>query len=306
MSRKRITKSSRKNQKASKEYAILGILILAIVVVLFRGKGSEPTRMAAEAPLAMESGKRQEVQVLSNNQPTVDILKYQEELNRERARFAQARELGLKALPLKNRGDKVTIPISFVPEKVWCQGGDLDTMKYASRNDRAKDFLITLEGIDRGGKNPFVRVSLDELYKGANFNFTIPKPKEATAYGLYICTDSRKENSCQRKSMQTHSKLSEQLAENPDKTRAEDRVFFFQNLVIDGRSVETYRTDDFSHDFQKSVSGHLTKKGLSASEIQTAWKTNSTLKSAPVDIRKNRIVLSLPYNDPRCLQGTAR
>jgi hypothetical protein len=76
--------------------------------------------------------------------------------------------------------------------------------------------------------------------------------------------------------------------------------------VIDGRSVETYRTDDFSHDFQKSVSGHLTKKGLSASEIQTAWKTNSTLKSAPVDIRKNRIVLSLPYNDPRCLQGTAR
>jgi hypothetical protein len=306
MSRKRITKSSRKSQKVSTEYAILGILALAIVFVLFRGKASEPTRMAAEAPPLQESGKAQHVEVLSNSQPPVDVRKYQAELNRERASFAQARELGLNTMPLKNRGDTVTIPVAFVPEKVWCQGGDLDTMKYASKNDRAKDFLITLEGIDRGGKNPFVRVSLDQLYKGANFNFTIPRPKEATAYGLFICTDSRKENSCQRKSMQTHAQLSEQLAENPEKTRAEDRVFFFQNLVIDGRTVETYRTDNFSQDFQRSISGHLTKKGLSASEIQTAWKTNSTLKSAPVQMRKDRIVLSLPYNDPRCLQGKTR
>lgn len=305
MTRKRIRKTNRKSQKLPTEYILLGVLGLGIVFVLSRGEGDDSVQMAAETPPIMEE-KGSQVQILANNQPALDVRKYQEELNRQRAQSAQARELGLKSLPLKNQGDTVTIPLSFVPEKVWCQGGDLDTMKYASKNDRAKDFIITLEGIDRGGKNPFVRTSLDDLYKGGSFSFTIPRPKEATAYGLYICTDSRKENSCQRKSMQTHARLSEQLAENPDKTRAEDRIFFFQNLVIDGKTVEAYRTDDFSNEFQKSISGHLNRKGLSASEVQTAWKTNSILKSAPVDIRKDRIVLSLPYNDPRCVKGKGR
>jgi hypothetical protein len=305
MVQKRRKKTDRKTRQASSEYILLGFLGLAIAAVLFRGRSSDEMQMAAEAPPAVE-GKSTQVQVLANNQPMVDVRKYQEELNRERAQFARARELGLKSLPLKNQGETLTIPLSFVPEKVWCQGGDLDTMKYSAKNDRAKDFIITLEGINRGGKNPFIRTSLEELYKGVNTSFTIPKPKEATAYGLYICSDSRKENSCQQKTMQSHAKLSEQLAENPAKAKTDDRIFFFQNLVIDGRSIEAYRTDDFSQEFQRSISNHLVRKGLSASEVQAAWKANSTLKSAPVDIRKDRIVLRLPYNDPRCIQPKGR
>jgi hypothetical protein len=106
--------------------------------------------------------------------------------------------------------------------------------------------------------------------------------------------------------MLSHAKLSEQLAENPEKARSEDRVFFFQNLVVDGRTVEAYRTDDLSNEFQRTITGHLTKKGLSASEVQKAIKTNLTLKSAPADIHKDRIVLKLPYNDPRCVQTKGR
>jgi hypothetical protein len=302
---KRKSPSRRKNQKIPTEYILLGVLALGIAFYIYRSKGTEATQMAAEAPVH-QPGKANQVQLLTSNQPPVDVRKYQEDLNRERAQFARARELGLKSLPLKNQGDTITIPLSFVPEKVWCQGGDLDTMKYASRNEYAKDFIITLEGIDRGGKNPFLRTSLDELQKGVNASFTIPRPKEANAYGVYICTDTRKDNSCQRKSMLSHAKLSEQLAENPEKARGEDRVFFFQNLVIDGKSVEAYRTDDLSSEFQKTITGHLTKKGLSASEVQNAIKTNLTLKSAPADIRKNRIVMSLPYNDPRCIQTKGR
>lgn len=305
MAGKRRTSSRTQNQKIPKEYILIGVLGLGAAFFIYRSRGTEPTHMAAEAPV-QPSAKGNQVQVLANNQPPVDVKKYQEDLNRERAQFARARELGLKTLPLKNQGDTITIPLSFVPEKVWCQGGDLDTMKYASRNEHAKDFIITLEGIDRGGKNPFLRTSLDELQKGVNASFTIPRPKEATAFGVYICTDTRKDNSCQRKSMLSHAKLSEQLAENPDKARGEDRVFFFQNLVIDGKSVEAYRTDDLSNEFQKTITGHLTKKGLSASEVQKAIKTNLTLKSAPPDIRKDRIVMSLPYNDPRCVQTKGR
>lgn len=302
---KRKAPSRRKNQKIPTEYILLGVLALGIAFYIYRSKGTEATHMAAEATL-QQPGKGNQVQVLTSNQPPVDVRKYQEDLNRERAQFARARELGLKSLPLKNQGDTITIPLSFVPEKVWCQGGDLDTMKYASRNEYAKDFIITLEGIDGGGKNPFIRTSLNELQKGVNASFTIPRPKEATAYGVYICSDSRKDNSCQRKSMMGHAKLSEQLAENPEKARSEDRVFFFQNLVIDGKSIEAYRTDDLSNEFQRTITDHLTNKGLSASKVQAAVKTNLILKSAPADIRKDRIILSLPYNDPRCVQTRAR
>lgn len=306
MAGKRLSKSSKKKKQFPKEYLLLGVLVLGGVFLFIRGKGApDSTSMPAESTPGT-GGKSTQVQVLANNQPTVDVRKYQDDLNRERAQSAQIRELGLKSMPLKTQGDTVSIPLVFEPTKVWCQGGDLDTMKYASKNDRAKDFLISLEGLGRGGKNPFVRTSLEELYKGATYTFTIPKPKQATAYGLYICTDSRKENTCQRKSMETHAKLSERLAENPDKVRAEDRVFYFQNLVIDGKNVEAYRTDDLSNGFQRSITGHLSKKGLSASEVQTALKTNSTIKSSPLDIRKGKIVLSLPYNDPRCIQGQAK
>ncbi|HET9238490.1 MAG TPA: hypothetical protein VFO10_14615 [Oligoflexus sp.] len=305
MAGKRRTVSKRKNQKIPNEYILVGVVGVVAAFFVYRSHGTEPTHMAAEAPVH-SSEKGTQVQVLASNQPTVDVKKYQEDLNRERAQFARARELGLKSLPLKNQGDTITIPLSFVPEKVWCQGGDLDTMKYASRNEQAKDFIITLEGIDRGGKNPFMRTSLDELQKGLNASFTIPRPKEATSYGVYICSDSRKDNSCQRKGMLSHAKLSEQLAENPERARGEDRVFFFQNLVIDGKTVEAYRTDDLSNEFQRTITGHLTKKGLSASDVQKAIKTNLTLKSAPADIRKDRIVFSLPYNDPRCIQPKGR
>ncbi|WP_141731962.1 hypothetical protein [Oligoflexus tunisiensis] len=301
MARKRINSSQRRKQRIPTSYGVLGVLTLAIILMLVRGN-NKPESMSLSAEVPVSNARDASASMVSSQPSSVDVRQYQEELNRQRAQSAQARELGLKTLPLKPRGDTISIPLSFVPQKIWCQGGDLDTIKYATKNDRAKDLLITLEGIDRGGKNPFVRTSLQQLTQGANYTFTLPRPSEATAYGLYICSDSQKENSCQRKNLQTHASLSEQLAENPDAARAADRIFFFQNLVIDGSRVEAWRTDDFSHEFQRSISNHLLKKGLSASEVQTAWKTSSTLKSAPIAIRKDRIVLSLPYNDPRCLQ----
>jgi hypothetical protein len=304
MTRKLKNPSKSRQSRIPGSYLALGALALVVVLALTR-ENSKPEYLSVEVDTPTRGARAEAVPPLSNQSPTPDVRKYQEELNRQRAQLAQARELGLKSLPLKPQGDTISIPLSFIPQKLWCQGGDLDTIKYATKNHRARDLLITLEGLDRGGKNPFVRTSLQQLSKGVNFTFTLPRPREATAYGLYICSDSQKENSCQRKNLQSHASLSDQLAENPDKARAADRIFFFQNLVIDKSRVESWRTDDFSQEFQRSISSHLLKKGLSAADVQTAWTINSTLKSAPLTIRKDRIVLSLPYNDPRCLQSRA-
>ncbi|MDQ3230196.1 MAG: hypothetical protein M3Q07_00100, partial [Pseudobdellovibrionaceae bacterium] len=244
MARNRPAKTGSRKQKISTEYLLLGVLMIGIAFVILRGKNTTIS-MQAETPPAVE-GQVNPVQVLPSHQSPVDVRKYQDELNQQRAQFAQARSLGLKSMPLKNQGDTVTIPLVFAPNKVWCQGGDLDTMRYGAKSDTNKEFLITLEAIGRGGKNPFVRTSLKELQKGVSYSFTIPKPKDTTAYGVYICTDGRKENSCQRKGIETHSQASTELAEDPNKARSEDRVFFFQNLVIDSKKVEAYRTDDFS------------------------------------------------------------
>ncbi len=287
------------------EHLLLGALFLGLGFYWLKGRNAVHPMPAETAPKGESAvTKGSQVEILSNSDSKLDTKKYQEELNRSRAQFARARALGLKSLEFKDSGDTVSIPLIFSPKKIWCQGGDLDTMRYAAKAETSKEFVISLEAIGRPGKHPFVRVSLKELYAGLKYTFSVPRPKESIAYGLFICSDNKQDNSCQRKNAKTHAELSAQLAQDPNRAKSIDQIFYFQNLILDAKKLESYRSNEFGADFQKSIGSHLNKKGINAADFQTAWKLNSTIKSSPSDIRAGKIVLSLPYNDPRCTLGT--
>ncbi len=310
MSRKGTSKKSSKAKGEPSfvmEYVLLGSVVLGLGYYFFKGKANHPQSLSAEsAPETTSPTQGAQIQVLNSSEAQVDVKKYQEELNQQRVQFAQMRILGIKSLNLKGKGDTVSIPLVFAPKKMWCQGGDLDTMRYAAKSLKNKDFLITLETIGRPGKNPYVRTSLNQLYAGLSYTFTVPRPKGSTAYGVYICQDSKQENTCQKKLVETHAEISDSLAQQGDGAKNQDRVFFFQNLIVDNKKVETYRTNDFGSEFQKSINSHLVgKRGVNPADFQTAWNLNKTIKSAPTDVRAGKIILSLPYNDPRCLSAGA-
>jgi|GEM_PF-4790544 len=151
MSRKGTSKKSSKAKTAASfrlEYILLGSVVLGLGYYFLKRKTSNPQSLSAES--AQETPpptQAAQVQILNSAEAQVVVKKYQEELNQQRAQFAQIRMLGIKSLNLKGKGDTVSIPLVFAPKKIWCQGGDLDTMRYAAKSDKNKDFLITLETI---------------------------------------------------------------------------------------------------------------------------------------------------------------
>ena len=51
--------------------------------------------------------------------------------------------------------------------------------------------------------------------------------------------------------------------------------------------------------FQQNL---VNKQGISQADFKTAWEMNLAMKSTPADIKVGKIILSLPYNDPRCTE----
>lgn len=229
-----------------------------------------------------------------------DSKAYKDEITQMRAQFAARTMLGLKSLDLKEESGLVRIPFQLIPSKVWCQGGDLDTMKYASRDLGANEILISLEP-SSGGKGDSLRTSVAALYKGIEHTFKLQPGNGTQSYGLYICSDSKNGTSCKDKIVKTHAEISKEASLANDAAK-KDYLFYYQHVLLARNNLEVYRSDDTSDEFKKSIETYLNEqKDISSSEIQTAWKIASVMRSTSPDVKDDRLQLTLPYNDPRCM-----
>lgn len=277
------------------------LVVVAVVGLGFIALKIRPKKMTSKAP-AREASVADEPAIqelpLEDIKPH-DSKAYKEEVARKRVRFAARALLGLKSLELKETDGFLNIPFVFTPEKVWCQGGDLDTMKFVSKNIVANDILISLEpsGNEKGDS---LRTSVAALYKGLEYTFKV-KPGSARSYGLYICSDTKNEKSCKNKTLKTHEAMTNEVSA-ADGSAKDDYIFYFQHVVFDKNSLEVYRSNDASDEFKKSIETYLTKqKSIDTHEFQTAWKVSKVIRSNSADVEDGRLHLILPYNDPRCM-----
>lgn len=294
-------KSGGPGKLKTEQILIVGAALVIGYLVL--RTGSKKASLKSSAPEAVAPDETPQVAIIKqpkaydSNADKVDVA-------RARARFAARNVLGLKSLELKEKDGLLEIPFVFTPRKVWCQGGDLDTMKYAATNVAANEILISLEPSD-GGKGDFVRTSVADLYKGVEHTFQV-KAGGSQSFGLYICSDSKNAKSCKNKAVKSHADISKEAANAKDSEK-NDYVFFFQHVVFDKNSLEVYRANDISESFKKSVAEYLTtQKDIDPSEFEKAWKVSKVMRSASADVQEGRLQLSLPYNDPRCMNRDAK
>lgn len=280
---------------AWRKFAILVCVVGGGAFVLMQRKPAVPAP-AQGRPVQALASKERATSVTSVSQ-------VQDDLNRKRVQFIKDRELGVMTLDLGPSGQTLILPLIVSPTKYWCQAGDLDTMRYASKKGDENDFVIALERLGQKGGSAFVRTSLNQLSQGLTFSFKIPRPSEAALYGLSICQDSEQSNSCEGKKVLAHGALSDRLAQNPNPVQRQDQAFYFQSLVIDKKSIEIYRMDDQGSRFQKTLDGRLSEKGIDAAQIRRSWEMNTLLKSLPLAIQERSLVIKLAYNDPTCVNG---
>lgn len=277
------------------------LIAAAIVAFVFLAIRVRKTQMVQAAKPEVEE-KIDSAPVLLDNKATDNFNKdaYERELIQYRKKVHNIRALGLKSLTLTKVKGKVSIPFEFVPKKVWCQGGDIDTIRYATSKTSAKEVLIALETMGSNKVSETLRVSVDNLVAGFEHTFLLDGGVGDKSLSLSICTDRKKTNSCKKANVIDQNTLNNTLGANFNQTD-KDYLFYFQHLIYNGESVQTYRSDMFHSDFKKKLSGFLEKADVDKDESDRAWKLNRTIKSNPVDIVKGKIVLSLPYNDPRCM-----
>lgn len=280
------------------------LAIAAVIIVLgfliFRKRSSQ---LAAPAYKANVASTDTGTAILSEeNGEKFDKAAYAQDVLSMRKKAFAARALGLKTLSLTKTKGKVAIPFEFIPRKVWCQGGDLDTIKYAVTKQNSKEVLISLESLSGDSVSEGLHVSHENFIKGFSHTFMVKDSSSLKSLSLSICTDRKKSGSCKKAQVMSQAKLNSALGEKSNQLAGEF-LFYFQHLLFNGDTVQAYRSDVFDAHYKKSLASYLDKVDVSKDEVQKAWKLNNTIKSNPLDVRGGKIVLSLPYNDPRCAPG---
>lgn len=287
------------SRKIKAEHMLIAAAVVVLGMIAFKMRSKKMASKATTAEVDLPS-EGTPLQGLYQAEPTAyDSKAYKAEVAQMRAQFAAKTMLGLESMELKEENGLIRIPSQFIPRMVWCQGGDLDTMKYASKDVGADEFLISLEP-NNGGKGDSLRTNLAALYKGIEHTFKV-KPRSARSYGLYICSDSKNAASCKDKTLKTHAEIGKEAAQAKDSAR-KDYIFYYQHVLLDKNNLEVYKSNNTSEEFKKSIENYLRKrKGIDTAEFQTAWKVSNVMRSASPDVRDGRLRLTLPYNDPRCM-----
>lgn len=275
-----------------------GLVVLGLIVLKGRSSNTpsppppQKAELQAMAPLPLDAEVSERL----------DPKEKQAALDKARALGAMYSYLGVSTLRLNVKDDRLQIPIHFKPEKLWCRGGDIDTMKHASDDLGAPNILISLEPLGEG-KGDFVRTNVLNFYKEFEQVFQIKEAAASQGLGLYICSDSKNQNSCKGKPVRSHEAMSKELAAAGSRSEGKpDYLLYFQPITISEKNLETYKIDDFSEDFQASMKGYLKRqKGIDEANAQTAWNLSRAMRSLPAKILDERIVVTLSHNDPQCM-----
>lgn len=300
------TDRSRSSSGSPKKKAYVFATLAAIGVLYFLTLDPNTindTKMTAKPPTeAAPSAKAPStpVEVL----PEVSEPKQSPEtLRRLRDRAFNDRELGIKGLKVAVNDGVLTIPLNFTAEKQWCRGGDLDTVKFMTQDMMKDDFLISIESLTGKTRGDRIRVSANTLYSGVARDFKIPLKNNPESLGLFICKDAEKKNTCRGKELKSHGELSNLFASSKtkDAAAAKDFQIYFQNFVVKDGELLTYDNSNITQEHTGKLKGQLSKEyNLSGKDFNAALEINKVLRSVPAKIEGKTIMLSLPYNDPRC------
>ncbi len=146
----------------------------------------------------------------------------------------------MQRFPLFASGSDAYLDFHLEP---WrrCSYGDLDIMRRELQRQGRAHLVATIEAFDTSSFLPQSRaITVAQIEQGYDLLFTVPRPAQPTLAGLFFCTDSKAEQTCQNKeSVDLDLLIKEQLSAEalknagvPSKDPPPDRILFFQPLLL--------------------------------------------------------------------------
>ena len=291
------------SKSKSKLYIIVSV-VSTLLYFLFMNSPTPlpPRKVEAPAKATREIVKPADIVIQDQTAPSPSPM------NLQKARSGGLRDLvyGVKGIELKEENGVVKIPFSFRSKKQWCLGGDLDTISLVVPDENLDELIVSIETLTSKQRGDKAKVSLHKLVDGFDKTFQLSIRNKTESLGLFICRDSAGTNSCRGKELKSHKEISNSIANNETAPEAlkKDYIFYYQNFIVKDGQLYTYKNENTNIGELKKLKEHLQSTyDLKAQDFDESTRFNNVMRSIPAQIKGNKIELTLPYNDPRCLPG---
>lgn len=296
-------RQSKANKKSNKSFvnALLIIGFTGLMFYVFKSNrvfSAKPNKMTEVASIP-EISLIQEPKLESVISPE----KLQEDLNRRRLAGIAKDRFGLQTLQ-SDQATQLEVLLRFSSQKLWCMAGDLDTMRQASSDLQAKNFLLSIENFKRGDRNILAKfVSWEDLVQGLQIKINFALSERTENFAFNICSDRNHRGSCQEKEIKPHGELVSNLEQKNNAALPGDYLFYFQHLILEQGGLHVYHVENFGLNERAELSSFLMSSyAVSLKDFDFAWKRLSALRSTHLMLGKNAIEVMIPMNDPRCLE----
>lgn len=204
----------------------------------------------------------------------------------------------LKEIKTSEQGDRLTITMRTRAEAKGCRSGDFDIIKSLVNDGSDKVFLLSVETLKGKGARPSnTRMNLFDILKGDTHEFTIPKLEAAQEYGVYLCLDPDRQNSCNQKPALATKDWNNALG----RAKLPSKTLYFQLITAKASKAYLIPVDKWGSaaitDMKKTLKPWLSKPNETLE--QTALLM-SKLGSLPAEVNDGNLEIPLPYRDPRC------
>jgi len=316
----------------SRLYPLLALIVLIALVAtaVFKGEKradikkelvpstlvpGEPTSLSsASTPVARVADTPKEAQSVVTVQPTREIKGptarpvvipewYSSKLidvQRETLDEGIDPRIGARTRLLKKEESGVSLRIRF-RNLGRCMLGDLDLIEMGLRKDKGASLLLTVEPLKEAGPASSVstRLTLEQIGNEGNAVLTLPLRDEPSVYGVYICTDSQKSDSCKAKRVVSLD------TEEDRKEIPQDRLYYFNPVVLEGGKITLFKqpseNDVYYPPLSEYISKRLASQERAASLVKQIESLNTAIRSGSMQLEGTDAVIDLPKADPtRC------
>jgi hypothetical protein len=316
--------------------SVLGGILLVLLVVLIwflaPPRQVQQTKVVSNRPQqgtvptpAKTAKENQSAVVAAASPPPAPAAEVQivnrppQEVSSEVSYSPEEERIGLKKkmLPLGEQGR--VLHFSITSEK-RCMMGDVDIIKKDLEHSSKPKLLLTLESLVPGdtGFPPVVNeVSIDSLTGGYDVSFVVPEGVNIYHLGLFVCSDSQGLGRCfvndkqvedlnnvlnQYMMLEQKQKYQKDrnLPVNRETVEAEDRIYFFNYLLINGNQLSVLDSSVAKSAYE-GLKNYLAASGESTGVVldvpARVEKLNTALRSMPVAVDGLEMKLNFPVFD---------
>ncbi|MCX6128281.1 MAG: hypothetical protein NTX25_04355 [Proteobacteria bacterium] len=272
---------------------LVGVVGLALLVffVFFKKQGE-----GVKVPEKVE--QNQVVSIKPESAPT------KVSIEQQRSAYFEKMQLGISSasLPIESGFAKASIKIKN--RKLYCRGGEIDTMDRDAANASSKEFLLTVEAIGQSGK-PYLQdsLSVNDLKAETLHNFSIPAHESNKLLGVYICHDTKKDKSCQNKKVLDYKTHGKNVGNALNKS---DVIYIFHKLLL-GKDGNISLFSSFVGDVKNDRSNkYISAQGkIDNNLIAEASAIDRKLRSEALQMSNKIIELTLTLGDRSCLNNAS-